>query len=77
MSISNARMYLFRFQKTKGMAALLDERSKRQRKEVHSGGDRLRPETNGPSGDDNLQNLVESVKRKSSHLESKGKRRKL
>jgi len=63
------------------MSALLEERQKRQREQ------RSKQEPEGPAskrahgtvvGDKSLQNLVESVKRKSAITEArKGKRRKL
>ncbi|KAJ7038254.1 hypothetical protein C8F04DRAFT_1256269 [Mycena alexandri] len=63
------------FKKTKGMNALLEERSKRQkhkRESVEVGG--RQPDEGGRS----LQNLVESVKRKSTlRVESTGKRRRI
>ncbi|KAJ7169829.1 hypothetical protein C8R46DRAFT_1090163 [Mycena filopes] len=63
------------FKKTKGMNALLEERSKRQkhkRNNVEVGG--RQPNDGGRS----LQNLVESVKRKSAtRAESTGKRRRI
>ncbi|EJD04071.1 uncharacterized protein FOMMEDRAFT_121565 [Fomitiporia mediterranea MF3/22] len=67
------------FKKTKSMAALLEERAKRQ---SGKGG---RPTEREPSRSDgleiqqSLQSLVDSVKRKSSHADGKGvgKRRKL
>ncbi|KAJ7103583.1 hypothetical protein B0H15DRAFT_812865 [Mycena belliarum] len=64
------------FKKTKGMNALLEERSKRQR---HKGGSVDGP-AKGPveNGSRSLQNLVESVKRKSSIVDTaSGKRRRL
>ena len=61
------------------MAALLEERTKKQRRGGHGEGENRREKTDLPSGDVSLQSLVESVKRKSSQAESKGsgKRRKL
>ncbi|KAJ7092673.1 hypothetical protein C8R44DRAFT_646688 [Mycena epipterygia] len=64
------------FKKTKGMNALLEERSKRQRHKGDGvdGGEKKSTTDGGRS----LQNLVESVKRKSSTVDSgSGKRRKL
>jgi hypothetical protein len=67
---------MFSFKKTKGMNALLEERGKRQhhkRERVEGGGKQ-------PAGDGSrsLQNLVESVKRKSTTtVAPSGKRRRL
>ena len=69
-----------RFKKTKSMAALLDERSKRQKESSHKRRESTvsgkRTETDGSNS---LKSLVESVKRKSMAADSKGvgKRRKL
>ncbi|KAJ7293526.1 hypothetical protein C8J57DRAFT_1269246 [Mycena rebaudengoi] len=65
-----------RFKKTKGMNALLEERSKRRKhkREGTNDGAKLA----GDDGSRSLQNLVESVKRKSAALDTaSGKRRKL
>ncbi|PPQ62833.1 hypothetical protein CVT24_000527 [Panaeolus cyanescens] len=68
------------FKKTKSMAALLEERQKRQQslrgERVESNS--VRTESKGPSKEKNLQSLVESVKRKSQAMEhqGQGKRRK-
>ncbi|KAJ6604598.1 hypothetical protein DFH09DRAFT_1018818 [Mycena vulgaris] len=64
------------FKKTKGMNALLEERSKRQRnkREGVDGGVKQSADSGGRS----LQNLVESVKRKSSTVDTaSGKRRRV
>ncbi|KAJ7634250.1 hypothetical protein DFH06DRAFT_1055429 [Mycena polygramma] len=64
------------FKKTKGMNALLEERSKRQKHKR----ERVVDDTKQSSGDGSrsLQSLVESVKRKSSTLDANsGKRRRL
>ncbi|KZV77751.1 hypothetical protein PENSPDRAFT_568074 [Peniophora sp. CONT] len=65
------------FKKTKSMSALLDERQKRQKKKRgHADGDEATVAAKGGSGDQSLQSLVESVKRKnSSHEGGIGKRR--
>ncbi|KAJ7706237.1 hypothetical protein B0H17DRAFT_1192743 [Mycena rosella] len=64
------------FKKTKGMNALLEERSKRQRHK-RDGVD-VAVKQSGENGGRSLQNLVESVKRKSSTVDTtSGKRRKL
>ncbi|KAF9237724.1 hypothetical protein BU15DRAFT_48280 [Melanogaster broomeanus] len=71
-----------RFKKTKGMAALLDERSKRQ-KSHHGRPDDPAPQPHGPAKpgghERSLQSLVESVKRKSGAADRSGvgKRRRL
>lgn len=66
----------FSFKKTKSMAALLDERSKRQNN--HRNEDRAPNRTDG-RGNRSLTSLVESVKRKSAVAEHQvdGKRRKI
>ncbi|KAJ7225565.1 hypothetical protein GGX14DRAFT_639656 [Mycena pura] len=61
------------FKKTKGMDALLQERAKRQRQKQDVVEGVRRPAEDGRS----LQNLVESVKRKSNIVAANGKRRKL
>ncbi|KAJ6621688.1 hypothetical protein B0H10DRAFT_969749 [Mycena sp. CBHHK59/15] len=63
------------FKKTKGMSALLEERSKRQR-QTREGTDGV-AKSSGDDGRRTLQNLVESVKRKSAAVDAtSGKRRK-
>ncbi|KAJ6575055.1 hypothetical protein B0H19DRAFT_1021865 [Mycena capillaripes] len=63
------------FKKTKGMNALLEERSKRQRHKRDLVSDVKQPRDDGGRS---LQNLVESVKRKSSAMvTTSGKRRRL
>jgi len=66
------------FKKTKSMAALLDERSKRQKNKRGGEGDHGTKKTDG-SGGRSLTSLVESVKRKSAAAEPQvnGKRRKM
>ncbi|KAJ7783727.1 hypothetical protein DFH07DRAFT_873889 [Mycena maculata] len=64
------------FKKTKGMNALLEERSKRQRQR-RDGAESSAKQSSG-DGTRSLQNLVDSVKRKSSTVDTgSGKRRKL
>ncbi|KAL5495378.1 ESF1 [Sanghuangporus weigelae] len=68
------------FKKTKSMAALLEERARRQfGKESVSGTKTNSPRNGNSAPSQSLQSLVESVKRKSSGVEEKGvgKRRKL
>ncbi|KAL5534354.1 hypothetical protein ACEPAG_816 [Sanghuangporus baumii] len=68
------------FQKTKSMAALLEERARRQSgKEFASETKSSSPKNDNSTPSQSLQSLVESVKRKSSGVEGKGvgKRRKL
>lgn len=64
------------FKKTKGMSALLDERSKKQQPGPRDIGDEATLVDN--SGERSLKSLVDSVKRKSSQRDAKGvgKRRK-
>lgn len=65
--------------KSKGMSALLDERSKRQKDNYSTGDDNVVARSSGSGQRDSLKSLVESVKRKSSTVEQPGigKRRKL
>ncbi|VDB99638.1 unnamed protein product [Peniophora sp. CBMAI 1063] len=64
------------FKKTKSMSALLDERQKRQKqKRGHDDGDGMAA-SEGGNGDQSLQSLVESLKRRTSSLTGGvGKRR--
>ena len=69
------------FKKTKSMAALLEERQKRQReiRDNEMDANSVKSRKVGDSDSRNLQSLVESVKRKSvqSKVTGQGKRRKL
>lgn len=72
--------YACRFKKTKSMSALLDERSKRQKKSHGKKQDgATSAKTVETDSSTSLKNLVESVKRKSIAADGKGvgKRRKL
>ena len=77
-----ANPFCHSFKKTKGMAALLDERTKRK-KSRNDRPESLDSQTRGPAKegghDRSLQSLVESVKRKSAAADQGGigKRRKL
>lgn len=69
--------FIFSFKKTKGMEALLSERSKRQQKSDHEAERTVGPK-DGEKMQQSLQSLVESVKRKSKHGDKgTGKRRKV
>lgn len=60
------KLILNSFKKTKGMAALLDERSRRQQQETSKNRDStVVKRTNADTPQPNLRSLVESVKRKS------------
>ncbi|KAH8120202.1 hypothetical protein DFH11DRAFT_1558886 [Phellopilus nigrolimitatus] len=67
------------FKKTKSMAALLEERGKRQHGRGARTGERTSAKGDETSKTQSLQSLVESVKRKSNHLGGRGvdKRRKV
>ncbi|KAM5536257.1 hypothetical protein V8D89_010156 [Ganoderma adspersum] len=67
------------FKKTKGMAALLDERSRRQHQQTSKNRDStVIKRTNSDTSQPNLRSLVESVKRKSMAMGGgMGKRRKI
>jgi len=54
------------------MAALLDERSKRQKSKRGDDGNYSIPEETGGGGGRSLTSLVESVKRKSAVVEQEG-----
>lgn len=79
--ISNEHdLIFFSFKKTKSMTALLEERSKRQKANHENlGSEAVAKSTTRDRGRQNLQSLVESVKRKSTAGEGQalGKRRKL
>ncbi|KAI0669809.1 hypothetical protein C8Q78DRAFT_976734 [Trametes maxima] len=68
------------FKKTKGMSALLDERSRRQQEKTSRNHESTASKRNASDGNQpSLQSLVESVKRKSAAMDESGmgKRRKL
>jgi hypothetical protein len=68
------------FKKTKAMGALLEERQKRRREQVRDVEVANRPKVvDSKAGTKSLQNLVESVKRKSANLDvpGQGKRRRI
>lgn len=70
--VSLIRDVLRSFKKTKGMAALLDERSKREKsKRGNEGDDRITRKTDGSEGR-SLTSLIESVKRKSAVVDPQG-----
>jgi hypothetical protein len=72
-------LYYTSFRKTKGMAALLKERSKWQKELRDDGTNTVPTKTSATDLGVNLKSLVESVKRKTANLEHSGagKRRKL
>ena len=80
-SIANFITSFPSFKKTKSMAALLEERQKRQREIRGNEMDvnLVKSRKGGVSDSRNLQSLVESVKRKSlqSEVAGQGKRRRL
>ena len=70
---------LISFKKTKSMAALLDERSKRQKEKRNtSSAKEVAASKDASEGKSDLMRLVESVKRKSAAVDAgSGKRRKV
>ena len=74
--------WMHSFKKTKGMSALLDERSKRQKDHQGEASERASSKKNTAESEpkSSLKSLVESVKRKSAAASDQpgvGKRRKL
>ena len=78
MSVAHKTAVANSFKKTKSMAALLEERSRRQRSKQQSTEVATTAEQTTGDSKSSLKSLVESVKRKSAAVEvGIGKRRKL